>query len=74
MHHSSARRRSRPDPADAEFRELGRRIDALRALGTLTPEERAELARLAVTWAHMQPTRVPRPARRHGTPARLPED
>ncbi len=72
MHHVSASRRPRPDPDAASFRELGRRLDALRAVADPTPAEVAELRRLEVVWAHMQPTPAPRPARRHGTPARLP--
>ena len=74
MHHANTHRRFRPDPDAAFLRDLGRRLDALRDLPDPSPDQRDELMyRLWVVWAHMQPTPVPRPARRRlGAPARLP--
>ena len=74
MSKTNTDRRSRRDPEGASFREIGRRLDALRDLTEPSPDEKTEMYRLWVLWAHLQPTPTLRRARRHGTPARLPEE
>ncbi|MBY0457764.1 MAG: hypothetical protein K2V38_10535, partial [Gemmataceae bacterium] len=59
---------------DSHFRAIGRRLDALSARPELSAEEAAEWRELSVIWVHSQPTLAPRPPRRLGTPANLPDD
>ncbi len=74
MHHSSTAKRTTPDPGTAFLRDVAHRLDALNELADPSAEEIAELGRLRVIWAHAQPTPVPRPPRRRGTPAELPDE